>query len=132
MEIRNKLLSSISGKVWGAAGLVIVLALLVGLFLWQNSPTKIDNSTYQMVTLTSGEVYIGKLGSPTGDYVKLKNVYYQQKSSDVDSVTVVGLSSSIAKPQNTMYISGDKIVHWENLERDSKIVQAIDQDGDNN
>lgn len=96
----------------------------------------LDTSKYQIVTLTTGESFIGKLSGLNRDYVVLENVYYQQDAAnqsdtttpDSQQVTVLRLSDSVAKPENTMRIARDKLVHWENLSNDSKIIQAIKQD----
>jgi hypothetical protein len=116
---------------------VAVIALCVGFFAWQyfRSPSRgIDTSRYQLVTLQSGERYIGKLSGLGDSYATLKDVYYQQtntptaNASDKSTeITVVRLSDSIAKPDNTMHIAKGTITHWENLSSDSKIVQAITQ-----
>lgn len=99
----------------------------------------VKTDAYQLVSLTTGERYIGKLSTVSGEYVTLSEVYYQQEteqqsaegeSTQVQSqsqITVAKLSSSVAKPEDIMRISRDKIVHWENLQEDSKIVQAIRQ-----
>lgn len=96
----------------------------------------LDTSKYQIVTLTTGESFIGKLSGLHRDYVVLENVYYQQDPAaqtdtappDSQQVTVLRLSDTVAKPENTMRIARDKLVHWENLSNDSKIIQAIKQD----
>ena len=115
--------------------MLVLLALVVAGFMvkvFVLPELKIKRDTYQVVTLSSGESYIGRLHSTHGQYLTLSDVYYQRKNPDNQpetEVTVVKLSSSVAKPEDTMYIASDKIVHWENLARDSKIVQVIEQDG---
>ena len=96
----------------------------------------LDTGKYQIVTLTTGESFIGRLSGLNREYVVLENVYYQQNTAaqsdtatpDNQQVTVLRLSDSVAKPENTMRIAHDKVVHWENLSNDSKIIQAIKQD----
>lgn len=112
---------------------IIVAALIVLGYRYYAAREGLDTSKYQMITLTNGESYIGKLSRMTSDYVVLDDVYYQQKaqtsgsSTDTSQITVVQLSDTVAKPENTMRIAHDKVVHWENLSNDSKIVQAIKQ-----
>lgn len=119
----------------------VLLALLVAITLIRQFGvgSGINKNGYQLVSLTTGERFIGKLSSTDGDYVTLHEVYYQQttgaqKSETQDAaietpgqITVAKLSSTVAKPEDTMRIASDKIVHWENLQDDSKIVEAIRQ-----
>lgn len=116
---------------WLAA--VLTLGALVAVVFLLLPDFRIKRDSYQLVTLSSGEVYIGKLQGTRGNYLVLHDVYYQRKKADgapETEITVVKLSSSVAKPEDDMYIASDKVVHWENLARDSKIVQVIEQDGD--
>lgn len=120
---------------------IVVLAFMLGivaLLIYRAvAPAAgLDTSKYQIVTLTTGESFIGKLSGLNRDYVVLENVYYQQNPTtqsdtatpDSQQVTVLRLSDSVAKPENTMRIARDQLVHWENLSNDSKIIQAIKQD----
>lgn len=119
-------------KLW-VIGITAAVVVIVGVCMasWAGVFNGIKKNTYQLVNLTTGESYIGKLQSTSGRYVVLKNVYYQKNTTQADSsdITVLKLSSSVAKPDDVMRIASDKIVHWENLSGDSKIVQAIKQDG---
>jgi hypothetical protein len=132
--VTGKRIAPVSTYIIVAAFMLGIIALLVYRAL---APAAgLDTSKYQIVTLTSGESFIGKLSGLNKEYVVLDNVYYQQKpatQSDAatpasQQVTVLRLSDSVAKPENTMRIARDKVVHWENLSNDSKIIQAIKQD----
>lgn len=112
---------------------VFVVLVLIGItVIWKFSTDAragVDASKYQIIELTTGESYIGKLSHLQGAYVDLTNVYYQQtQPSSSQQVTVLKLSDSVAKPENAMRIARDKIVHWENLSADSKIVEVINSD----
>lgn len=138
MEIRH----TIKGKKLMPTRIYIMVAIIaiavIGSFAYfvLTPAAGLDTSKYQIVTLTTGESFMGKLSGLNNDYVVLENSYYQQKpatqldhaTTDSQQVTVLRLSDSVAKPENTMRIARDKIVHWENLNNDSKIVQAIKQD----
>lgn len=131
MELR----SSIGGflrRRWVLVGLgIVVVAAAVIAALVLSPDQKIKRDTYQLVTLTSGDSYIGKLQATSGQFLVLSDVYFKQKNSEdeaVSGVTVVRLSASVEKPEDIMYIASDKVLHWENLQRDSKIVQVIEQD----
>ena len=137
---RMELRQSVIGRFWAAAwvrrvGILVAVAVLAVAVLigWRSLQSPIQRDTYQLINLTTGESYIGKLESTSGHYLTLRDVYFQRKNAEDapdTEVTVVKLSSTVAKPQDVMYIASDKIVHWENLARDSKIVQVIEQDGD--
>lgn len=136
MELRHSVIGRLWAAVWvrriGVSVAIIVLAT-AAFFGWRSLQDPIQRDTYQLINLTTGESYIGKLESTSGRYLTLRDVYFQRKNAEDapdTEVTVVKLSSTVAKPQDVMYIASDKIVHWENLARDSKIVQVIEQDGD--
>lgn len=113
----------------GVLGVVLLIAFLAHKqFL--ASPVKKD--TYQLVSLSTGEVYFGKIQNINDEYVELKQAYTQaadsKEATQQGGVVLNRLSVSVAKPEDTMFIARDKIVHWENLQKDSKIVQAIEND----
>lgn len=126
------------GKKLAVILAVVAVLAAAGLWMWGHYVTNpIKRDTYQLVSLETGEVYFGKLQSLSGEYVTLKRVYTQAPEENrvqdgaaagQNGVVLNRLSVSVAKPEDTMYIARDKIVHWENLQRDSKIVQAIEND----
>lgn len=120
-------------KKWWLFGGFSVLALAIlgiCLFLFLNR-SPVDNSTYQLVKLSNDEVYFGKLSGLHSQYVTLDNAYLQAPDGSDDdeensNLTIVKISATVAKPEDTMYIAKDKIVYWENLQKDSKIMNAIE------
>lgn len=118
---------------------LLLIAGVAGVYRLVGGGDDINKDGYQLVSLTTGERFIGKLSGLDGEYVTLNDVYYQQQtdtqaaegeSAQLEAqgqITVAKLSSTVAKPEDTMQIARDKIVHWENLQDDSKIVQAIRQ-----
>lgn len=133
MDLRRNTVMTLRTGIFVTAGLLIVV--LIGFFVTQDMRTGIDKSKFQIVTLTTGERFFGKLSGLDDRYVTLSDVYFQQEGSasagegEATSVTVTKLSASVAKPEDTLHIDRDKIAHWANLQDDSKIVQAIKQDG---
>lgn len=124
---------------------VVIIAVIALLFIMGVRDAGIfgaepvNKKTYQLVSLVTGEVYFGKLSNINQEYVTLNQVYTQDNSvvagqpSQEDSppaseVVLNRVSASVAKPEDTMYIARDKIVHWENLQWDSKVVKAIQND----
>lgn len=138
MKIKHLIMGK---KMVPVSAYIVVIAFVLGIvallvYRAVAPAAGLDTSKYQIVTLTTGESFIGKLSGLNRDYVVLENVYYQQDTAnqsnaatpDSQQVTVLRLSDSVAKPENTMRIAHDKLVHWENLSNDSKIIQAIKQD----
>lgn len=137
MELRSK---PWVNKVFNKIVLIAIAATVIfmtALFFKSDLGSGINKDGYQLVNLTTGERYIGKLSGLSGKYVVLDDVYQQQDAGAADAkdtsaqtqITVAKLSSSVIKPENKMRIASDKIVHWENLQDDGKVVQAIKQDG---
>jgi hypothetical protein len=99
----------------------------------------IDNSVYQAVFLTSGQVYFGKLSLLNTQYVTLTNIYYLQGAGDgknvqelekniattQGNVSLVKLGCELHGPKDQMTINQDKITFWENLKTDGKVSKAI-------
>lgn len=98
------------------------------------------DSSYQAVFLSNGQVYFGKLSSE-GHWIVLKDIYYlqvtqqlqpapnadqtQQPNNQQPNIQLVKLGSELHGPKDSMYIDRDKILFWENMKDDSKVVQAI-------
>ena len=97
----------------------------------------VKGKQYQAVFLTNGQVYFGKLKNPDSAYVKLTDIYYLQVQQTVQpdqqkedankqpNVSLAKLGSELHGPEDTMYISRDQILFWENLKEDGKATQAI-------
>ncbi len=135
--------------------IIILLAIvIVGAAGWFLGGAKLNvrgkvagADTYQAVFLTNGQVYFGKL-SDAGDWIKLTDIYYlqvtqnlQQASTDANktptttgtapasqnNIQLVKLGSELHGPEDAMNIERDKVLFWENMKDDSKVVSAIHQ-----
>lgn len=124
---------------------VIVIAALVyvgyitkGFGIWKNKTTGTSqNSEWQAVFLTNGQVYFGKLSGVNSDFVTLKDIYYlqvqkavqpsDQNSADQSKVSLIKLGNELHGPMDEMKISRTQILFYENLKADGKVVQAIDK-----
>jgi hypothetical protein len=116
--------------------LIIILATLfyfLAGWIWLAWTTE----GYQAVFLDNGQVYFGKL-SHSGRWLKLSDIFYlqtqslQQNSGTGDSgadsdVQLIKLGSELHGPEDIMYIKRDHVLFWENLEDDSKVVDAINK-----
>jgi hypothetical protein len=96
--------------------------------------TGIDSTRYQAVFLTNGQVYFGKL-SDNGELVKLNNIWYLQvqngqtaealKANSQSQIALAKLGNELHGPDDSMSISKDQVLFWENLKNDSKVVKTI-------
>lgn len=131
--------------LWGA-GVLVLVALVAGGLWWalgsksdDDGSAAIKKDAYQAVFLTNGQVYFGKLKSTTGKYATMENIYYLQVEQAVqpstekpadnadqnNNVQLIKLGNELHGPEDSMQISSDQILFWENLKSDSKISKAI-------
>jgi len=88
----------------------------------KNWPFKVK---YQVVALESGEVYFGKLSLfPSA---KMMDVWTPQQSGSEKkpSLQLVPFTSSYFSPENTLYLSKEKIIWWSDLKEDSQAVKIM-------
>ena len=121
--------------------LMIISALVVFYFFLGGkqllSPQ--NENTYQAVFLTSGQVYFGKF-SARGRWFVLRDVYYLQAQDSLQSegdtasplsrpqkIEMVKLGAELHGPEAEMFIERDKVLFWENMKSDSKVLEAIKQ-----
>lgn len=127
--------------------LLITISLLLGygaiigsisVFRSTNDIPETLDGRYQAVFLLDGQVYFGKLSNHNARFSELHNVYYlkygkelQQGGGDIQSqnLNLVKLGGEVHGPEDTMYISKDKILFIENLKDASSVVQAIKRNG---
>jgi len=99
----------------------------------------IDNSKYQALFLTSGQVYFGKLQALDSGYFKLTDIYYlqsdstsndsdnpQQTNSDTNAnVQLIKLGNEIHGPEDEMVVAKDQVIFFENLQSSGKVSKSI-------
>lgn len=120
--------------------LVVVLAAAAWFMFGRTSTASvIDNSKYQAVFFTNGQVYFGKLSAVNGEYMRLTNVYYLQNkaessedaspqsasSQDSSDVELIKLGNEIHGPEDEMLISKDQVLFFENLKPAGTVSQTI-------
>lgn len=125
------------GMKWviSAVVAIVIVALALWFFVFRVSAAgQIETGSYQAVFLTSGQVYFGKLTFIDDKYMKLTNVFYIQtsSSSEVQSgstsstdMQLIKLGNEIHGPKDSMVISRDQVLFFENLKDDGKVVQTI-------
>lgn len=95
---------------------------------------RINTSTYQVVYLSSGQAYFGRLQNTGGEYLELKNPYVVQdvqqptdeKSAQPNQTTLVKVRDQVYGPDDSMALRSENVLFWQNLREDSKVAQAID------
>lgn len=119
-----------------------VLVLLGGWLAWSKmmgATPAVDKSKYQAVFLTNGQGYFGKLTPLSGGYLKLTDVFYLQsqqadqadtekkQTADQGNFQLIKLGTEVHGPEDTIVVSRDQVLFYENLKDDGKVVQAIKQ-----
>ena len=99
-----------------------------------------DTTSYQSVTLTSGQTFFGKLAPYSPKTYVLNDVYYLQASQQTsltteegegastnlnDNVQLFRLTDDLHQPQNQLVLNRDQVLYWQNLQTDSPIVDTI-------
>lgn len=119
---------------------VIVLAV-VGWAVWsksKGSETGIDNSKYQAVFMSNGQIYFGKLSDFNESSFKITKIYYPQAQStgeetttnvndEQSSIQLFRVTDGVHGPEDQMIITKSQILYYENLESNSKVTQLIEQ-----
>jgi len=87
------------------------------------------SSEYAAVFIDNGQVYFGKVTNPKGTYVILTDVYYFSRSAGDNSndsdISLIKLGSEVHGPSDKMQILRDHILFIEELEPNSRVVEAI-------
>lgn len=113
---------------------VLLVAALVAWALDYTFAQKIDKSSYQVVYLTNGQAYFGKLQNTGGEYLVMKDPYTAQSVAAKQGETQTGATTTLLKvsqqvygPQDSIAIKSDQVSFWQNLRSDSKVTAAIKQ-----
>lgn len=116
-----------------------VAVVVVAVFVWQfwgptsaNFPA-VSGSDWQAVFLTNNQVYFGHLRDYNRSYAVLRDVFYLRVAEPLQqgatppgpTLNLVKLGAELHGPQDLMYIPKDKVMFWENMRKDSQVVQAI-------
>ncbi|RJO62048.1 hypothetical protein C4544_00925 [candidate division WS5 bacterium] len=133
--------------------LIVVIVLLLGIVAYftvidkdnnllknnEQKPEEQSTDKYQAVFLTNGQVYFGKLEDKGGDYVKLTDIYYLQAQDQVQpkenveenkndaNLTLIKLGKELHAPSDEMNINREQVLFWENIEKDGKVMKAIEE-----
>lgn len=144
-------------KSWFILGLVIIILAVAGYIVFKMVPQTTTELTagdtqgaiaasepagesdYQAIFLTTGQAYFGKIvGSMTGQYVEMEDIYYLQtqqplqqntkdkKPADQPSVSLVKFGGELHGPTDQMWFNRDNILVIQNLRVDSNVVKTIE------
>lgn len=100
-----------------------------------------DQSKYQAVFLSNGQVYFGKVADVNRQTLVLEDIYYLRVSNELqaslesgaaidqsqnaDNFSLIKLGSEIHGPEDKMSINLSQVLFIEDLKDDSKVVEAI-------
>lgn len=110
---------------------VILLGALAAVHFLLPGGERINNNGYQVVYMTTGQAYFGKLKNTGGEYLVLDTPYTAQdvkpedEKSEQTSTTLVKVSQQQYGPEETMSLKSDQVLFWQNLRDDSKVAEAI-------
>jgi cyclophilin family peptidyl-prolyl cis-trans isomerase len=95
-----------------------------------------NKDTYQAVFLDNGQtVYFGKLNNANSETPDLTDVYYirseELENEEGESKQQLSLvkfgDNEIHGPTDQIFLSRERILFWQNLRADSRVVRLIDQ-----
>lgn len=106
----------------------------------QTAAINIDESEYQAIFLTNGQVYFGKLHDFSKENYKLNDIFYLQTKTNTDSsnpqkttasdsadVQLIKLGSEIHGPEDQMIINKEQVLFFENIKNDGKVAKSIQE-----
>jgi hypothetical protein len=114
---------------------VLILGAFIALTFLLPQGQRINSGGYQVVYMSSGQVFFGKLQNPGGDYLVLKQPYTAQNVTPVGeaapkdkqvSTTLLKVSQQTYGPEDVMSLKSDQVLFWQNLRADSKVTKAIE------
>ncbi len=111
-----------------AVSAFIVGFIIVALMWWlMPKGQQINTNQYQVVYLTNGQMYFGKLQNTEGTYLYITSPYMPQSTNaQADATSAIAkVKSQLWGPEDSIAIRADQVSFWQNLRDDSKVAQAI-------
>lgn len=119
-------------------GIIVSALVLFGcILLLQQRQVKhtMPEDRYQAVFMANGQVYFGHLHTLSRSYLRLTDVYYLQQQDLTPSddgggaaepqFSVIRLGEEIHQPEQQLILNKDQILYWQNLQQNSRIIEAI-------
>lgn len=111
---------------------IAVLILAVASYAALGSPNSqskyVDGNKFQVVFLSDGQFYFGRIRNLNKDFVRMTDIFYlqtnqqvqpeQSDSKPVSAPVLVPLGCELHRPQNQMVINREQVIWWENLKED--------------
>ena len=85
----------------------------------------IDHAAYQVVFLSGGQAFYGKLNIADGDTYLLADVFYLVNNDAGQPGRLVRRGNEVFGPREPMVISAAQVLFFENLRDDSEVVSGI-------
>ena len=116
--------------------LIVIILGCIGyatFFILNNRIPSFDPLAYYAVFLENGQVYFGKIENMSRGDIVMSKVYYLQVADnstgqleDVQSrFNLVKLGSELHGPTDELFINKNKVLFYEKLRQDSKVVESI-------
>lgn len=131
-------------RKWPWVIVAVILVIFLALFtaykvvILDKQLKGVEKNAYQALFLTNGQVYFGKLQRADADTIKISDIYYlqvqqtvQPKAEESASETAQGetqlvkLGGELHGPKDEMHVDRRQVLFWENLNDNSKVVEAI-------
>lgn len=130
----NKFLTTLSVVLAGAL-LILFIATIFAIAAKPGSSevAAVDTDRYQVVALSDGQAYFGKITGLTSKNIVLQDVYYLNNqagdTANQNNIQLIKRGCEVHGPQDRMIIYREQVNFWENLkdEKDSRVVNAIQQ-----
>lgn len=103
----------------------------------------VDTSMYQSVSLSNGQMFIGKIKDLNSKYLVLDNVFYlntansnsangsssatNTSNSTDNSFQLIKAGCEVHGPTDQWVINRDQVAYWENLKTDGQVAKGIVQ-----
>lgn len=115
-----------------AIGLVVAAAFMTWSRRMPLPHQTIKYDGYQVVYLTNGQAYFGKLQNVDGEYLVMKQPYTAQpveaakdKPEQPITTALLRVRDQVYGPEDSIAIRAGTVAFWQNLRDDSKIVTAL-------
>ncbi len=134
---RRSLRITMPRMTWRRVGIGGVVALIVAaaawLYLTGMQSQSINRSAYQVVYLTNGQAYFGKLQNTSGEYLVMRSPYSAQsvqaepkaEEETTPTTTLLRVRDQVYGPEDSIAIRAETVAFWQNLRDDSKITALL-------
>lgn len=123
------------GVLMGGLALVLAIALVTMLIMKSQPAQVVDINKFQVIYLTNGQAYFGKLQNTTGEYLVMRTPYVAQSvetpgadgQEAAPTTTLLRVRDQTYGPEDSIAFKAEQVSFWQNLRSDSKVTAAIKQ-----